>query len=80
MLDIKFIIENPGLIKKGAAKKHVEVRIDKIEELYNKRNEKLQQVESLRARQNKVSKEIPQASEPDKKKLLGLTFCGRFCL
>ncbi|MBD3360635.1 serine--tRNA ligase, partial [Candidatus Peregrinibacteria bacterium] len=70
MLDIKFIIENPGLIKQGAAKKHVKVQVDKIEELYNKRNKKLRQAEKLRARQNEVSKEIPQKKDEEKEKLL----------
>ncbi|MFH1533463.1 MAG: serine--tRNA ligase [Nitrospirota bacterium] len=56
MLDIKFIIENPGLVKQGAAKKNVKVEIDKIEELYKQRNEKLVQAEKLRAEQNAASK------------------------
>ena len=68
MIDIKFIIENPGLIKKGAAKKHVKVDIDKIVELYNTRKEKMQKFESLRARQNEVSKLIPTTE--DKTELL----------
>ncbi len=56
MIDIKFIIENPGLIKQGAAKKNVKVEVDKIEELYKKRNESLAQAEKLRAEQNTASK------------------------
>lgn len=56
MLDIKFIIENPGLVKQGAAKKNIKVEIDKIEELYKNRNEKLAQAEKLRAEQNTASK------------------------
>ena len=56
MLDIKFIIENPGLIKQGAAKKNVKVEIDKIEALYKKRNDKLALQESKRAEQNAASK------------------------
>lgn len=63
MIDIKFIIENPGLIKQGAAKKHVKVDIDKIVELYNERKEKIQKFESLRARQNEVSKLIPTTDD-----------------
>ncbi len=63
MIDIKFIIENPGLIKKGAAKKHVKVDIDKIVDLYNTRKEKMQKFESLRARQNEVSKLIPTTDD-----------------
>ena len=63
MIDIKFIIENPGLIKQGAAKKHIKVDIDKIVELYNERKEKMQKVEALRARQNEVSKLIPTTDD-----------------
>ncbi|MDA1060608.1 MAG: serine--tRNA ligase, partial [bacterium] len=65
MLDLKFIIENPGLIKKGAAKKQIKVEVDKIVKLYEERNEKLQEMESLRARQNQVSKEIPNAKNKE---------------
>ncbi|MBT7736639.1 serine--tRNA ligase [Candidatus Peregrinibacteria bacterium] len=63
MYDVKFIVEDPEGVKAGAKKKHVKVDIDKIIELYEKRNEALQKVEELRARQNKVSKEIPQAED-----------------
>ncbi len=66
MIDIKFIIENPGLIKQGAAKKHVKVDIDKIVKLYEERNKHLQKAESLRARQNEVSKEIPKTENKEK--------------
>lgn len=68
MVDIKFIVENPDLVKKGATKKHVKVDIDKILKLYEERKEKMRKVENLRARQNAVSKEIPKAK--DKNKLL----------
>jgi len=64
MLDIKFIIENPGLVKQGARKKHVKVEVDKIEKLYKERNEKLAQAEKLRAEQNAQSK-----GKMDKKKI-----------
>ncbi len=70
MIDIKFIIENPGIIKEGAAKKNVKVEIDKIVKLYEERNSLLKNAESLRARQNAVSKEIPQAKDKEKEKLL----------
>lgn len=63
MLDVKFIIENPELIKAGAAKKQVKVDIDKIVSLYNERNEKVQAIDQLRARQNEVSKQIPQTED-----------------
>ena len=70
MHDIKFIIENPGLIKRGAKRKGAHTDIDKIVELYEKRNEKLSRLESLRARQNEVSKLIPKAEKDEKEKLL----------
>ena len=63
MYDVKFIIEDPEKIKAGAAKKNVKVDIDKIVELYEKRNENLQKVEGLRAQQNEVSKKISQSED-----------------
>lgn len=68
MLDIKHIVENPQRFKDGAQKKNVKVDIDKLVELYTSRIEKLQKIESLRARQNEVSKAIPQTT--DKAQLL----------
>lgn len=70
MLDIKFIIENPDTVKEGVKRKRSKADIDKIIALYEERNELLQKVESLRARQNIVSKEIPQKQGEEKAKLL----------
>ncbi len=55
MLDIKFIRENKEIVKEGAKKKHIDVDIDKLIEMDEKRISILSQVESLRAEQNKVS-------------------------
>lgn len=55
MLDIKFIRENKEIVKEGAKKKHIEVDIDKLLEVDEKRLSLLSQVESLRGEQNKVS-------------------------
>ena len=68
MQDIKWILENPEAVEKGAKRKGGEVDIDKIVSLSAKRNETLQKVEALRARQNEVSKQIPNTD--DKKALL----------
>ncbi len=65
MLDIKFITENPEKIKAGLAKKRGNVDIDKIVSLYDERNEKIQKIETLRARQNTVSKDIQSAPNKD---------------
>jgi len=55
MLDIKFIKENKDIIKEGAKKKHIEVDIDALITIDEKRIEMLSRVEFLRGEQNKVS-------------------------
>ncbi len=56
MLDIKFIRENKDIVKAGAKKKHMEVDIDSLLSLDNKRLGLMSRVEALRGEQNKVSK------------------------
>ena len=63
MLDIKFIRENKDIIKEGAKKKHIEVEIDKLLEIDEKRLEILSRVEFLRGEQNKMNNSI--ATEKD---------------
>lgn len=63
MLDIKFIRENKDIIKEGAKKKHIEVDIDKLLEIDEKRLEILSRVEFLRSEQNKMNNSI--ATEKD---------------
>lgn len=58
MLDIKFIRENKELIKAGAKKKHIEVDIDKLLSVDEKRLEVLSRVEALRGEQNKMNNSI----------------------
>lgn len=70
MLDIKFIVENLALVKQGAEKKNIPVDLDKIIELDNERRSVLTEVEALRAKQNSVSKEIPQKQGDEKQTLL----------
>jgi len=77
MLDIKFIRENPDKVKEGCRKKQVEVDIDKLLELDKKRREMLQEIESLRAEQNRISKqktegEIREKAKELKEKIKGL--------
>lgn len=64
MLDIKFIRENPELIREAARKKHVAFDVDALLVLEEKRKEALTTFEMLRAEQNKLSDEIPKASDP----------------
>ncbi len=56
-MDIKFIRENPDKVKKGCSKKQVDCQIDRILELDEKRRKFIQEVEGLKAEQNKLGKE-----------------------
>ncbi|MCD6402583.1 serine--tRNA ligase [bacterium] len=70
MLDIKFIRENPDIVKEGCRKKQVKVDIDKILELDKKKREILKEVEKMRSEKNKASKEIVKLKGKEKKELL----------
>ena len=61
MIDIKLIRENPDRIKAGMKAKEVDCDaiVDRILELDKQRRELLGETEALKARQNKVSKQIP---------------------
>jgi seryl-tRNA synthetase len=59
MLDIKFIRENPEIVKNGLANKNEKINhVDKILELDEKRRALLTQVEEKKAQKNKVSAEV----------------------
>jgi len=66
MLDLKFIVENVDLVKDGCRKKRAHDDIDQIVKLYSERKNLLNDIEDLRARQNQVSKEIPQKNDSEK--------------
>jgi len=59
MLDIKRIRENPEKVKAAIEKRHGDYPIDKVLDLDIKRREIIQNVEAMKAEQNKTSKEIP---------------------
>ncbi len=61
MLDIKFIKENPELVKENIKKKFKEDKlplVDQVIELYDAKLAALQRGEELRANRNKLSKQI----------------------
>ncbi len=67
MLDLKFIRENPELVKAGAQKKNQTIDIDAVLELDTKRREIINTGEQLKATRNRVSGEIAKkkkAGEP----------------
>ena len=64
MLDIKFIRENKDIVKAGAAKKRIEIDIDGLIALDDKRLGILKEVEDLRSEVNKVSNDIVRDQDP----------------
>ncbi len=61
MLDIRFVKENPELVKENIKKKfsdHKLPLVDEVIELHDKKLEVTQRADTLRANRNKVSKEI----------------------
>lgn len=60
MLDIKFIRENPELVKQGIQNKNEKDRVDEILALDEKRRKIISEVEELKSEKNKVSSKIPQ--------------------
>ncbi len=56
MLDIKFIRENPEKVKEACAQKQVICDVDRILQLDQERKKLLQDIEGLKARQNKLGK------------------------
>ena len=70
MLDINFIRENLEVVKFGAKKKHIQIDLDKLVDVDDKRREILGKFEEKKAEQNKISKEIGQASPEEREKLI----------
>jgi seryl-tRNA synthetase len=60
MLDIKFIRENPELVKQGIQNKNEKDRVNEILTLDEKRRKIISEVEELKAKKNQVSAKIPQ--------------------
>ncbi len=58
MLDIKFIRENPELVKAGIKNKNEKDTVDQILEIDKKRREVIRVTEELKAKRNKVSQEV----------------------
>ena len=63
MLDIKFIRENPDLIKAAAKKKRIDFNVDELLRLEGRRSALLTEVETMRAEQNSYTDKIARASD-----------------
>lgn len=68
MLDIKFIRENKDIVALGAKKKRIQVDIDRLIELDDKRRELQVKVDEKRAEQNNASDAIASAKDEKAKK------------
>jgi seryl-tRNA synthetase len=80
MLDLKFIRENPELVRAGAAKKNQEIDVDNILSLDAQRRELINRVEKLKASRNQASAEIAQkkkAGEPADDAIAAMREVGR---
>src|SRR3989338_4004384 len=71
MLDIKFIRENKDIVAAGAKKKHIDIDIEKLLGLDDKRKELQAMVDAKRAEQNLASNAIASAkSDAEKKEVI----------
>ncbi len=70
MLDIKFIRENPDLIKEAIRKKFVKMNLDELLALDDRRRETLQLAEGLRAEQKRISEGMAGPLEPEAREKL----------
>lgn len=71
MLDLKFIRQNPDLIKAGAAKKHITCDVDRLLELDEERRGIGPQVDALRSEQKAAGKAIAKATPEGRATLVG---------
>lgn len=67
MLDIKFIRENPDIIKDAIRKKHISFDLNGFLELDSERKKILRETEELRAKQNLLSEKIPQITDEEER-------------
>lgn len=70
MLDIKFIRENADIVKAGAAKKLIEVDIDRLLIVDDERKALRQELDAKRAEQTRRSNELPRLQGEERAKLL----------
>lgn len=70
MLDRKFVLQNPDLVRENSARRGVTCDIDSIVALDAQRLEKLKAAEEFNRQANDTSKQIPQAKDNDARQAL----------
>ena len=76
MLDIKFLRENPDIVKENIKKKFQDEKLPLVDEVIDldlKNRENKQEVEAMRANKNKLSKEIGGLMQQGKKAVKSTT-------
>ena len=58
MLDLKFIKENADAVKKNVADRFMTVDVDRVIELYDRRNMLITETDALRQRRNENAKKM----------------------
>ena len=66
MLDMKFIRENPELVKNAIINKNEKIDLKKVLDLDKKKRELQFKFDTMRAEQNNVSKQIPEFKKAKK--------------
>ncbi len=78
MLDIKFIRENPEIIKEAAKNKNIKVNIDKLLQIDKERRALISKIDELQAKRNKLAKDAkgkkPTAQQIEEGKKLKIEF------
>lgn len=70
MLDIKFIRENPDIIKEAVRKKHLDFNVDELLSAEEKRTALLTEVETMRAEQNTITDQIARTSSAEERQTM----------
>ena len=66
MIDLKQLIEHPEKTKRAILKKHYKGDLDAIIRMDEERRTLMHEIEDLKAKQNKISKEIPNTTKKEK--------------
>ena len=67
MLDLRFVRENPEAVKENCENRGVEVDVDLVVNLADRRSELIQELNQLRRRQNEMARSVGQERDPEKR-------------
>jgi seryl-tRNA synthetase len=70
MLDMDFVVEHPDVVRRAIDVKGVDLDLDALLRAHGEMKSLIQQVESLRAERNALSKQIASASPEERRALI----------